>query len=76
MSRQRCVDWRTTESCDGNGIAESSREECDKTINGNKKGYCSCFGGSVKMQADCDHQEFTCDEICRSGRYHTESINS
>eukprot|EP01050_Picozoa_sp_SAG11_P039859 SAG11_NODE_16999_length_531_cov_1.171296_1_plen_52_part_10 len=41
---------------------------------GGASGYCECTNSERDALSNCDHEPFTCDEVCRGSKYDHQTI--
>jgi len=62
---KQCISWRQTGNCDPQGERESTQDlSCDAVVPQGASGYCECKGGRKEQLSTCEHDSFTCENIC------------
>ena len=60
-----CVGWRQTGGCTPEGPRESDADRrCGDEVPAGASGYCECAGGARAAPSDCQHEAFTCADMC------------
>jgi thiol-disulfide isomerase/thioredoxin len=60
-----CVSWRQTGNCDAHGPREPQMDlACSFPIPSTSSGFCECEDGIEVGHVGCDHESFTCEEMC------------
>ena len=65
LAPTQCISWRQTGNCDPQGERESTQDlSCDAVVPQGASGYCECKGGRKEQLSTCEHDSFTCENIC------------
>jgi len=60
-----CVSWRQTADCSPSGKRQPQRDAgCNVRVKRGSSGYCECRGGVRAGESNCEHEEFTCRDMC------------
>ena len=63
--QMRCISWRQTGNCDPQAEREPAHDlSCDSVVHKGSSGYCECEGGRKEHLSTCEHDSFTCQNIC------------
>lgn len=65
---ENCVAWRQTGGCNPFGARETSFDKynCNEPISKGASGFCECAGGTALALVTCDHDTFTCADVCNT----------
>jgi len=60
-----CVSWRQTSDCSASGKRQPQKDVgCNVRVRNGWSGYCECRGGVRAGDSNCQHDEFTCQDMC------------
>ena len=66
MTYEACSKWVDIDSCGSSNTYSSANitTSCSELIESDRVGHCLCHNEEVSIWKRCDHEPFTCDDIC------------